>query len=419
MSWYSNFIDNMAQSNKDYYKEITQEWINDTFEDTTLNTIIKEEKYPFNEQYKSFDVHIDSVSEVSTNLTKVMGDYIAVLFKDCSHRNYRGQKYKWEGETYLCYDKINKLSKVANAKLIRCNNEISWLDKSNGNILTEKVFFGYEVSSTNQQVAKTATVENRRLILYVQGNDKTKTIDLNQRFMFQHSQCYKVEQIDNYNQEEGTNGDVTMIKIYLVYSPLLPIDNKELNVCDYYAVDYRVKIDSDNISQIQGFQGQLTANVMKDNELVTDMPISWSTSDNKTVSIDSNGIYRLIGNKGSKAEIKAYLTDNENIYDTITINIVDDYLPEKKIIISPSDVTELNEMESLEITCGVYIEGEKQNIAIQCIPSGADSRHYQLEETIDGFKVTNLKMDKNLLTLTFKADGCDDVELKIKLKSLL
>ena len=56
MSWYSNFIDNMAQSNKDYYKEITQEWINDTFEDTTLNTIIKEEKYPFNEQYKSFDV---------------------------------------------------------------------------------------------------------------------------------------------------------------------------------------------------------------------------------------------------------------------------------------------------------------------------------------------------------------------------
>ena len=121
-----------------------------------------------------------------------------------------------------------------------------------------------------------------------------------------------------------------MIKIYLVYSPLLPIDKKELNVCDYYAVDYRVKIDSDNISQIQGFQGQLTANVMKDNELVTDMPISWSTSDNKTVSIDSNGIYRLIGNKGSKAEIKAYLTDNENIYDTITINIVDDYLPEKK-----------------------------------------------------------------------------------------
>lgn len=419
MSWYSNFIDNMAQSNKDYYKEITQEWINDTFEDTTLNTIIKEEKYPFNGQYKSFDVHIDSVSEVSTNLTKVMGDYISVLFKDCSHRNYRGQKYKWEGETYLCYDKINKLSKVANAKLIRCNNEISWLDKSNGNILTEKVFFGYEVSSTNQQVAKVATVENKRLILYVQGNDKTKTIDLNQRFMFQHSQCYKVEQIDNYNQEEGTNGDVTMRKIYLVYSPLLPIDNKELNVCDYYAVDYKVKIDSDNISQIQGFQGQLTANVMNNNELVTDMPISWSTSDNKTVSIDSNGIYRLIGNKGSKAEIKAYLTDNENIYDTITINIVDDYLPEKKIIISPSDVTELNEMESLEITCGVYIEGEKQNIAIHCIPSGADSGHYQLEETIDGFKVTNLKMDKNLLTLTFKADGCDDVELKIKLKSLL
>ena len=58
-------------------------------------------------------MHIDSVSEVSTNLTKVMGDYIAVLFKDCSHRNYRGQKYKWKGETYLCYDKINIYLEVA------------------------------------------------------------------------------------------------------------------------------------------------------------------------------------------------------------------------------------------------------------------------------------------------------------------
>lgn len=419
MSWQDNYIRNISIPNGEYYDEFTQEWINSYFDDSTLVRWIKEEKYPFDETYRDFEVHIDSVSDVSINIDKAIGDYISVLFKDCKHINYRGQKYKWGGDTYLCYDKINKLAKIAETKLIRCNNQISWINRNNGEILTEKAFVGYEATSTNQQVAKTATIENRRMIIYVQGNEKTKSIILNQRFMFEHSQCYKVEHIDNYNQESGTDGDVTLMKLYLVYSPVLPTDNQELNVCDYFMTDYNVVINSEDIEQINGFSGQLTADVLKNGDIQPDMGVLWSTSDSTAVKIDSNGVYTIVGKSGSTAVIKACMADNENIYDTIEIKIVDDYLPEKKIVVTPLEVKDLNEKETVNFVCGVYIEGEKQDGVVTCVATGVSPKNYTLRETVDGYSLTNEKMSGTPLILTFSADGCDDVVLTIILRSLL
>lgn len=419
MSWQDNYIRNISTPNGEYYDEFTQEWINDYFDDSTLVRWIKEEKYPFDETYRDFEVHIDSVAEVTLNIDRAIGDYITVLFKDCNHRNYRGQKYKWDGDTYLCYDKINKLAKVAQTRLIRCNNQISWVNRANGEILTEKAFVGYEATSTNQQVAKTATIENRRMIIYVQANEKTQSIVLNQRFMFEHSQCYKVEHIDNYNQESGTDGIVTMMKLYLVYSPILPTDNQELNVCDYYMTNYEVFINGGDISQIKGFSGQLTANVVKNGDTQTDIPVRWSTSDKNAVTITDKGVYTLVGEKGSKAIITAYMENNEKVYDTIEIKIVDDYLPEKKIIVSPADVKDLNEKETVNFVCGVYIEGEKQTDIVTCIATGVSPKNYTLKETVDGYSLTNNKMSEVPLILTFSANGCEDVVIKIILRSLL
>ena len=46
-------------------------------------------------------------------------------------------------------------------------------------------------------------------------------------------------------------------------------------------------------------------------------------------------------------------------------------------------------------------------------------KNYTLKETVDGYSLTNNKMSEVPLVLTFSADGCEDVVLKIILRSLL
>ena len=113
------------------------------------------------------------------------------------------------------------------------------------------------------------------------------------------------------------------------------------------------------------------------------------------------------------------MENNEKVYDTIEIKIVDDYLPEKKIIVSPADVKDLNEKETVNFVCGVYIEGEKQTDIVTCTATGVSPKNYTLKETVDGYSLTNNKMSKVPLILTFSADGCEDVVIKIILRSLL
>lgn len=417
MSWYSNYINNIAQPNKEFYEEYAQEVINAEFDDTTLVRTIQEEKYPFNEEYEEYEVQVDSVAEITVNIIKVIGDFITVLFKDCSHKNLRGQKYILDNETYLCYDKISDLAKVARTRLIRCNNEIKWLDED-ANIITEKVFLGYELSSTNDAVGKKGITSNRRLVLYVQSNERTKTIKINQRFMFQHNQCFRVEEVDNYNMESGTDGDVTLMRLNIVFSPLQPNDNVELNICDYYDKDFRVEINQKEINQVNGFVGNLIATLKNKDDIITTEELCWKSTNERVVTIDEYGNYKIVGSIGATAKIICYMKDNEDIYDESVINVVDDYLPYKKIVVSPI-IDSLNEKDSVEFVCGVYIEGEKVSNDVVCVPSNANKSNYDLTETIDGYKLTNNKLSTKDLVLTFSAEDCDDFVMNVSLDGLL
>ena len=310
------------------------------------------------------------------------------------------------------------MAKVAKSNLIRCNNEISWLDE-NGKILKEKVFVGYELSSTNDNITKKALVSNRRRIMFVQCNDRTNNIKINQRFMFQHNQCFRVEEIDNFYRETHTDNDVTLMKIFLVYSPLVPLDNQELNICDYYIPEYAVSITQDDISQINGFKGKLTATIENNNNVI-DAPLKWKSSDENVVIINNDGEYEIVGKYMNEvATITCYMEDNEDVFDTIQIKVVSDFLPEKKIVVENSNITELKEQQTVDFNCYVMIEGEVQDEYVYCVPSGANSKSYKLVETIAGYRLQNLKASDVPLILTFSAYGCEDVVLYIELNGLL
>ena len=419
-----NYLDKIAQTPKEYYQGLVQARINDQWINTTqLFTIKEQSALPFKDEYTEYEAWVDAISDNLVNTSKVYSDFVKVLFKDIDHKqNYKGQYYKinLDGEHeeyYICYDKMNRLSQVSDFNCVRCNNVLTWVDEY-GKILTMPCYLGTDISSTNNLVSKDGIVPNTRLIILVQANEYTMSIVKNQRFMFQHSTAFKVEEVNNYMQEQETNGQVTGVKIYVDYSARLPSDNKELNICDYYKTNYTLTIDQNDIEQTNGFSGQLTATVKDGNDIV-DMPLKWSTSDSDVVEIDEQGNYQVIGEIGSMGQITCSMADNESIYDTITIKIVDDYLPEKKIIINPNNITELNQGQVIDFDCGVYIEGEKQDDIVTCATSGADVYSYTLAETLDGYKLTVRQESDNDLVLTFSADGCDDVIMTIELLGLL
>ena len=419
-----NYLDKIVQTPKEYYQGLVQATINDQWINTTqLFTIKEQSALPFVDEYTEYEAWVDVISDNLINTSKVYSDFVKVLFKDIDHKqNYKGQYYKinLDGEHeeyYICYDKMNRLSQVSDFNCVRCNNVLTWVDEY-GKILTMPCYLGTDISSTNNLVSKDGIVPNTRLIILVQANEYTMSIVKNQRFMFQHSTAFKVEEVNNYMQEQETDGQVTCVKIYVDYSAILPSDNKELNICDYYKTNYTLTIDQNDIEQTNGFSGQLTATVKDGNDIV-DMPLKWSTSDSEVVEIDEQGNYQVIGEIGSMGQITCSMADNESIHDTITIKVVDDYLPEKKIIINPNNITELNQGQVIDFTCGVYIEGEKQDDIVTCIPSGADVYSYTLAETLDGYKLTVRQESDNDLVLTFSADGCDDVIMTIELLGLL
>ena len=424
LEFLENYINHIAQTPKEYHRGLVQATIDSRWEDTTQIHMVKEQSaLPFVDEYTEYEAWVDVISDNLINTSKVYSDFVKVLFKDIDHKqNYKGQYYKinLDGEHeeyYICYDKMNRLSQVSDFNCVRCNNVLTWVDEY-GKILTMPCYLGTDISSTNNLVSKDGIVPNTRLIILVQANEYTMSIVKNQRFMFQHSTAFKVEEVNNYMQEQETNGQVTCVKIYVDYSAILPSDNKELNICDYYKTNYTLTIDQNDIEQTNGFSGQLTATIKDGNDIV-DMPLKWSTNDSDVVEIDEQGNYQVTGEIGSMGQITCSMADNESIYDTITIKIVDDYLPEKKIIINPNNITELNQGQVIDFDCGVYIEGEKQDDIVTCIPSGADVYSYTLAETLDGYKLTVRQESDNDLVLTFSADGCDDVIMTIELLGLL
>ena len=424
MEFLNNYMKYMYQKPKEYYQGLTQETLNSQWDNTTqLYTIKEQSALPFKDEYTEYEAWIDAISDNLVNTSKVYSDFVKILFKDIDHKqNYKGQYYKLNldgehEEYYICYDKMNRLSQVSDFNCVRCNNVLTWADEY-GNILTMPCYLGTDISSTNNLVSKDGIVPNTRLIILVQANEYTMSIVKNQRFMFQHSTAFKVEEVNNYMQEQETDGQVTCVKLYVDYSAILPSDNKELNICDYYKTNYTLTIDQGDIEQTNGFNGQLTATV-KDGNNIVDMPLKWSTSDSEVIEIDEQGNYHVVGEIGSIGQIKCCMVDNENVSDTITITVVEDYLPEKRIIINPNDITSLNEGDIIDFVCGVYIEGEKQSDIVKCVPNNINPYVYTLTETVDGYKLTVRERSYDDLILTFSADGCDDIVMTIKLLGLI
>ncbi|PNX45516.1 MAG: hypothetical protein BV457_09390 [Thermoplasmata archaeon M9B1D] len=425
MEFFNNNINNgIVQNPYDQYHDFAQAVFDELWEDTTQIRVIKEQSYPFIDEYTEYEARVDTVSEFSVNTNKMSGDFIKVIYRDIDHPlNHKGQKYKYKTdgtneEWYLCYDRLNDLNLTPDFKCIRCNNYLTFI--KNGKIIKEPCSIGYEMTSTNANVTKDATVAQRRLVCLVQGNDNTKDFEINQKFILQHKQAFKITEVNILQQENNMTEDVTMYTMYIEWIPITSNDNLELNLADYYNSVYDVEINSSNLSLVNGDTGQLTATVKLNDETQSNIDISWSTSDSSVISIDSLGNYQVTGSDGSTATIRAYIDGNEIIYDEITIDVVAIATDNKEIVINPTVMTgRLLEGLSVNISYGVYNNDVLTTDIVTVTPSGASASDYSLTYGTNIVTVTNINKSSIPLTLTFESGILTPKILEITLGGIL
>ena len=96
MVLYDNYLKYFDKTPNEQYREDVQAFTDEVWDNTTLidKIILEDEPRTFSyENNNEVEVYIDSVTEVSTNLAKIEGNYVSVLFRNCYFQYNRGSMF--------------------------------------------------------------------------------------------------------------------------------------------------------------------------------------------------------------------------------------------------------------------------------------------------------------------------------------
>ena len=411
MEFFNNYINHYAEYPNDRWRNLQQATITSLFEDTTIKRTILEEKVPFNQEYQEIEAWVGTVTDSTTNTEKDSNDYRALYFEDCTHDVGRGLYYQYDNNYWLVYDSSTDLESISNVKIRRCNNRLKWIDKNSGELLDYPCIIEYTLSATQPGVTADITTIGGRVSIIVQGNEKTRKIKKNTRFIF-GEQAYKFNNWNNYMMSDYDAKTATLLFMDFTVDNVQPTDDLENGIADSTEYKYMVKILEEDFSQVKGFTGKLNAIVILNGQEV-ERNIIWKSEDENIISVDNEGNYTLLGENGQSCKIYACI-ENSNVCSFITIEIEEEIIEKSDIVIDPL-ITEIPHLQVEVINANLYKNGVKQDDKVECIPSGLDNSYYYLVDMGNNqFKIANNKISKDVpLTLTFR---CGDYEESIDIK---
>ena len=333
LSFYSNYLNNVAKSPNENWREQKQAFVDEMFENSTIvRDDILEEGYPFDFKFvNNPKCWVSTVIDVTTGMVKNSDDYRSLYFKDIAHEAGRGRYFKWANNYWLVYETTtSELETISTCNIRRCNNWLKWLTDK-GEVIQYPCVIEGDLTSANAQVAKTITQANGHINLIVQGNKDTLSLIRNQRILINHIP-YKFYAINNYMQTDYVDENAPLLFMNFYLDMEIDEDNIEENLADDLRKEYRVEC---NVSQITGHStdtGRIISTVYKKNTLIDSPRMEYISNDESIISIDDNGYYilkangeaivtvRILGNELTEVEIPITVTDEENLTYDIIIN---------------------------------------------------------------------------------------------------
>ena len=238
----------------------------------------------------------------------------------------RGDLVNWDGENWLIISDIgHKRYSYYKGIIQKCNYNIKFnfegTIKQFPAIADSKVF---DVE-TNQYLS----VPAGKIVVTMQSNADSENIKINDRFI-KMKNAWKVTGIDRTK-----NG---LLILWCDLDSITSSDdvvNEVANAGDYV---YTLEITSgDNANIQEGNTLQLTTVVKLNGNVVTDKTVTFSCDNPSIASVDENGLVTAIS--AGECIITASLTDNPNVYDTISITVT--ALPQHNYAVTISGSTSI------------------------------------------------------------------------------
>ena len=404
LPFYSNYLNNIIQTPNEDWREEQQEFINEMFDNTTVECHdIYEEGYPFDFKFiDSPSCWIGTIVDVTTGVIKDSDDYRTLYFQDISHVAERGKYFKWNNNYWIVYETTNELETISRCNIRRCNNWLRWVTDK-GELMQYPCVIEGELTSANAQVAKLITQANSHINIIVQGNVDTRAIKKNARFCFNGS-VYKFYAINNYMQQDIIDENTPMLFMDFYLDMTIDDDNLVENIADDNRQDYHVECSISELCGHIGDIGTLVTTAYKNDKQINNPRLEFLSSDENIISIDDYGNYVLHHN--GQAEVIIQIYGNELSQTVIPITVDDSIVTTYQIIVNPS-ISHLNQGLSTLITAKI-VDNLNHDIIdnIVLTPSGADNvNNYTITDNGNNswVLINNLKSKKPLI-LTFSND---------------
>ena len=418
LAFFSNYLDNVAQTPNEQWRSEQQAFIDGAYENTTvMKNDVYEEGYPFDFNFiNNPKCWVGTVLDVTTGIVKDSDDYRSLYFKDISHSTHRGEYFKWGDNYWLVYETTNELETISRCNIRRCNNWIKWLN-AKGEVIQYPCVIEGELTSANAQVSKTITQANSHINVIVQGNLDTLSLTKNTRIMFNHS-VYKFIAINNYMQQDYVDDNTPLLFMDFYLDMEIDEDNVEENLADDLRKDFTVEC---NVTQLRGqinSVGNIVSKVYCKNNLINDVRMEYTSNNEDVITIDNNGYYHMVNN--GAATINVRILGNEPSSIDIPVIVEDVTNIEYNIVVNPI-ITSLRQGVSRTISAQIYDNlNNKVDSVISLVASGADNNHYSLIDNGDNtWTITNILQSKTPLILTFSNDVYNlEYTINVQLKAM-
>ncbi len=375
----------------DYYRDLAQSFINQSWDNTAAKTPenggeIKEQAEIGSDEYKIIDAWVKTTVGDVTSGMRDSGDFIKIYFRDINHIVARGLYYQFYNSWWICNEFGHFNGIAQDCGLRRCNNVLKIVDPENGSVFSVPCVVDYDMSSPSVQVSRYILTPNNHATVMVQGNVNTlRLFKTNTRYIL-NGRPFKLYGYQNVLNLNLTTDYDTLLYLDLYLDEIHDGDDLEVGLAYNGDFDYKVKINSKNMTLVNGATGIVTADVML-NGTEVDRDIVWSTSDDTVLIIDQNGRYTVIGTDGQIADIIVTLKGNDDVMSNITITVGTGSV-EPKIYLDPV-FDKIREYQTIEFDVKVSIGGTEIKPDTIRVSLDSKARDYlSIVQTASGWQLT-------------------------------
>ena len=390
----------------DAYLSQLQALINERWENSTQTIFsVYQQADIGSDEWIEQPISIDTAIDIGTGFKK--GDD----FKVFSHKNISadmklGIMFRTEEDYWICTNTNGYASPTNSCEVRRCNNVMKWVDPETGFVNQQWCAIDYELSSPRPSKDKDIVVADGHIFVLVQGNDLTRSIPKNQRFIF-NGLAFKVSAFQSLLDEDNITFHSNLLYIDMYADPLQPSDDVVNGIANATDYQYAIELQPDITEQIDGFTGQILSTVTCNGEVV-DREIDWTGND--FVTVNEDGSYTLGGTispsddgEDDSAVITATLKGNPNVTASCSIKIVDEVEDTVDIIIDPL-FSEVRQSLPQSFSVYLYKNGVQQDDAVTYTTSGLTNKYFTLMQDGHDFVLTVNDISPTPLTLMFTVD---------------